>query len=787
MIMRHSFLYPLMLAIGVIMAGCSDELQVQKDNTDLVLDEGELSEVKLNLSVNPFTVDMHAWTRASDPSDTSETATEEEKAIHDIWVFQYDEGTKKLLIKPRYYTITDQATLTNLTVQLRTDVDGESIVYVVANTGDDDWANNGTDGSLQDFSTLDKLQKETLPNPRPIQFGKEGNDVSIPMGGSKTDRVEAGGSITVPVTRMYAKLKIKVNISVGEMELYDVNIRQIPWYCRIESLNGSVQEPTEAIPFPAKTQLVSRAFAASEQADDEDWMVIYIPETLQGEIADMNDKSEQPENALAIDVTTSYGGGRLVYTVYPGGNTTNNFNIQRNCVYRVNVNINTIVDSQHQPSANCFVVKPGDLLAFEPYYRVEQGGGFDISSYLNCEDENLEIKKLEIIWQTKNCIGNNEKGDLVYLEEGEPNLHQKIFVKTNKKGNALIAAYNKDNKIIWSWHIWVTDHEPDNLGKAIVYYTYDWDKDGIYPTKPRIQGYAVMSCNLGALADNPNEKDTQTFGMLYQWGRKDPFPPIRTIEFDGFAYTNDVTDAHYGNDNETLVHKTSGTDSGYLFHSVFGSKLEGAVEYSIANPTVFICGTNEICFEEKYLDNLANYFNEGDWCPKGESNDQLWGGLKPSMDSDMKYLEVSKNNNIHIFDNYGEKSIFDPCPKGWRVAPGELWLEFTSTGYNPISMDQINYNPSQTSGTYGMMMYMQDWREGPSSYFPMQGTRVGGGGGIRVGTCGNYHNATTDLNNRVNILHIHNDKDNFHVFEDAYPMYFVKSTAGPVRCVRDSK
>ena len=160
----------------------------------------------------------------------------------------------------------------------------------------------------------------------------------------------------------------------------------------------------------------------------------------------------------------------------------------------------------------------------------------------------------------------------------------------------MIGAYNSKGDIIWSWHIWVTDHEPDNLGRAVTYYTYDWDQNGIYPEKPRIQGYAVMSCNLGALAENqqgigsglhryPDEM-TQAFGMLYQWGRKDPFPPLRNIANEHQDYNDEHTDLHYDNSNQAEVHKTSATDENKLFHSVIGSALTGAVRHAIANPTV---------------------------------------------------------------------------------------------------------------------------------------------------------------------------------------------------------
>ena len=106
------------------------------------------------------------------------------------------------------------------------------------------------------------------------------------------------------------------------------------------------------------------------------------------------------------------------------------------------------------------------------------------------------------------------------------------------------------------------------------------------------------------------------------------------------------------------------------------------------------------------------------------------------------------------------KTIFDPCPYGWRTAPGELWLGFTKTGLNPTTWDEVNNYPAPgwNLSWWGTYIYMQSWKGENGNgytYFPNQGTRVGDGYGMRVGSCGNYHNATTDSDNRVNILHIH--------------------------------
>lgn len=72
------------------------------------------------------------------------------------------------------------------------------------------------------------------------------------------------------------------------------------------------------------------------------------------------------------------------------------------------------------------------------------------------------------------------------------------------RGNVKIAAYDKAGKIVWSWHIWVTD-KPQNQGYS--------------------NGYVALDRNLGAVTD-----DYKTFqashsawaGLYYQWGRKDP-------------------------------------------------------------------------------------------------------------------------------------------------------------------------------------------------------------------------------------------------------------------------
>jgi hypothetical protein len=167
-------------------------------------------------------------------------------------------------------------------------------------------------------------------------------------------------------------------------------------------------------------------------------------------------------------------------------------------------------------------------------------------------------------------------------------------------------------------------------------------------------------------------------------GRKDPFSPAE----EGNNVMYDVTGYHYGDNNSTLVTKTSGTCKTMLFHSLAAKDLtcvtSDVIDYTIKNPTVFLCGTQEANQNENYIVNENNYLYDGDW---RESHDnKLWGGKELTTDGAMKYLTIKNTHDVkaHIFDNYGnQKSIFDPYPSDWRVPPGDLWLGFTRTGYDP--------------------------------------------------------------------------------------------------------
>ena len=151
-----------------------------------------------------------------------------------------------------------------------------------------------------------------------------------------------------------------------------------------------------------------------------------------------------------------------------------------------------------------------DALKLANTYMVESGKTIDIpviKAYavwmqkLNLSKESLDgAINIELLWED-----NRDLVSKVGLLDGD-NKEKSIFrVFTNKgeEGNAIVVI-KIANVIRWSWHIWVTNYNPNKT-----------------ENQRTIKGESFMDRNLGALDNTPG--DILSMGLLYQWGRKDPF------------------------------------------------------------------------------------------------------------------------------------------------------------------------------------------------------------------------------------------------------------------------
>ena len=227
------------------------------------------------------------------------------------------------------------------------------------------------------------------------------------------------------------------------------------------------------------------------------------------------------------------------------------------------------------------------------------------------------VASAEVLWESFGTAVTPSKGDVIAQAgySAADGLIHFTTPPTLKDGNALIAARDASGNILWSWHIWVSD---------------GWDPAETAHTYYNDAG-VIMDRNLGALSATPGE--VSALGLLYQWGRKDPFL--------GSSSIRDNVDAA-----STLVWP----------EPVLSTEETGTIAYAVSHPTTFIATTEE------------NY----DWYYTGEfSTDNT------------RWQE--------------EKTIYDPCPAGWKLPHGlsptrnDFWMTALDRRFIVLSMDPDHY------------------------------------------------------------------------------------------------
>lgn len=748
------------------------------------IDEGELVETTLSLTTadvqvigTPMNPDAGDVPYASQ-TRTASNADALEKQINDIWVFQFDAQGSKQLTAPRYYDnlTTDSEGKTPFSIMLRPYTN--SLLYLVANTNNATWAKNMT------AYTVTQLNQQTFTYTSETDL----YDGGLPMVAQRSNTTIAAGTDNslgdIKLKSLVAKLRFSYKLAEsikGQMQVTKVQLVHIP--NRVQ-LGHAFTQPTGTYPAAGNFTDISGNYAAAPALAEGNTYTWYVPQTLQGTVSNSNEamkNSHAPQNALyiAISVDSEMDGSSYDYTLYPGGNTTNDFNLKNGNCYNIVMTLNSekTDDRVLASPANCFVTKTGATLRFDPYVRNEKDQGVDILKYANYVNKtNKRIAKVDILWQTGDgthfAIGNNSKGDRVKIE------NDIITVETgNAEGNAVIAGYDSKGTILWSWHIWVNNSSPAQLSRAVPYTTYQWDSNGIYPDKPRVKRQSVMACNLGALADEPGDAPQKTYGLWYQWGRKDPFPGWKhEYFFEPDQYTSDNIIAVYDRTG-AAIKMTSTAGTGELFQALPTSATVGTIDYVLKNPTHFItCATTT---------------NNFDWYWGHE--DKLWGGT-PFVEAKTVF-QVDEDS--YLSDNGAtEKSIFDPCPAGWMLPPLDMWLGFTKTGQNTTDATYATINCMEKNGTEnqkhrGYHMYMDGakWDAGVdvqklrTCFFPSTGYRQNDGKPCRAGICGNYHTSTPVQDGYVNVFHLHTTAQ-VNMFEANWAMR--RSLGGPVRCVREN-
>lgn len=305
-------------------------------------------------------------------------------------------------------------------------------------------------------------------------------------------------------------------------------------------------------------------------------------------------------DGTAIACTLSEDGN--FFTTLSGLNSNTKFNY---------IAVATVDESEYPTDVKSFVTKKSlpsgqDLSASGTAncYIVSNSGNYKFKIVKGNTSESVgSVATVEVLWETFGTSTKPNVGDLLYDVTNDDSYIG--FTATDKKGNALIAAKNESGDILWSWHIWLTDQPQDQ----------------VY----RNNAGTMMDRNLGAT--NARKGDVGALGLLYQWGRKDPFLGGCRIGYD------------IGN---SMPERAASTLS-WPEH-IQSSYLTGTIEYSVAHPTTYING------------NKAN-------------NDWLYTG-------------VSATDNTRWSS---EKTCYDPCPIGYRVPDGGsagIWCKASGERYS---------------------------------------------------------------------------------------------------------
>lgn len=221
-------------------------------------------------------------------------------------------------------------------------------------------------------------------------------------------------------------------------------------------------------------------------------------------------------------------------------------------------------------------------------YIVSEAGSYKFTPTKGNSNESVGvIASAEVLWETFGADVTPNVGDLVKNVKYNNGVITFETPSAYKEGNAVIASKDASGKILWSWHIWLTDQPQEQ-----VYYN---------------NAGTMMDRNLGATSATSG--NVSALGLLYQWGRKDPFMGSSSI-------------------SESLEAKSTITWPS----AVSSDSSNGTIAYATANPTTFI------------KNNSSNY----DWY----------------------YTGSSSTDNTRWTTSETSKSIYDPCPAGWRVPDG---------------------------------------------------------------------------------------------------------------------
>ena len=639
----------------------------------------------------------------------------QDSKITDIWAIQYD-ANGQLLGTPYYTEVTEAGTQGSgdtdwsydLSVNLTTAPAGGK-VFFVANT------HSPSTFTTANAATVADLLKQTKHVGGASSEWQFNANSTIPMIGVYNGPVNGTTKITgVKLTRLFAKIILKYKVTGANIEINNVALKNVPTTYTYDTLaprpaatvfptkvTTSGSESHKDYPAVGKTALD----ALTADGDGFKTLVWYMPENYRGQNTGVTTDADRILTATdGMGTYVNLSGylkspaecALLNYTVMLGNPAANrgNFNVERNSVYTVKVTIVGHNTADHRITketfdrSNCAIIIPNsgetgahtfDIRKLTEGWRTTMptlGANAPLTAY--------------ILWQDK---PNVLKGSDITLDK----VNGLLTVKStaNVSGNVVIGLDEQYQGRLWSWHIWVTNYNPNPkngldghpypAGLNVAFNTTG-GKVHRYGTKfGQTNGNKViMDRNLGAVntyyaAPGTSESALNlqnTFGMFYQWGRKDPLPYVDASTINAQNATGTTIKIYNG--SGTILPEATGPNvdaTGYKRYDINGSGVSlgadkwgktSTLKYSIENPLTFI----------------YNATTPYDW-----------------------YAKDAANQNNDLWGDGSVKSPYDPCPKGWRVAPNGTWSDFTRDATTPLNGTFPYYSDGVPGESYGSGHY----------------------------------------------------------------------------------
>lgn len=772
--------YIILLFSVCLFSGCTEE----------IVDSSPVEkELTLTMSTVPLaSSDGHS----KSVSGQVDEGTADDYVISDFWIFQYNENDV-LIGKPTYYR-TSGVSSQSVAVLLPPD-DGTAKIYkavFLANTHDNSLA------LKIDHSTLAALAASGLTASSSSDLYQQGYDDMLMNGvvmlSSETQNIEC------QLYRNVAKVKINVNniensgITITSVQLKNVN-NKLFYADRI--FDGKENFPNSSdvsfVDFERDDVNVAPGNPITS-------LTYYVTRNMRGSVAPQSGGTigEYDKNGIAptystyIEVMARHNERNtpVRYRFYLGKNNSDNFDVEPNYLYDVSLTFNDMGSSEDNrvedlsevllAEANSYIIQPMQGVGVKytvpiknrinTFWQSKQG--MDSNRYGDYIIDDTKQWVAEVIWQDvagkqviKFC---QDDGSLTDVYQGGAGGDSFSFVSTDDAVgipcNVLIGVRSADSEwdqlndgYMWSWHIWLTAYNPDTEVGGWTEGKYSYQVPGghlhRYGNFSNIAMYAgkfIMDRNLGASRAESYNGITQQdlreiVGMYYEYGRKDPFPPVQIYDIKG-------------------VKKTFSTGSNTV--DAYGISVQqgpAAMYASVIKPY-------------NYYYRLSTSSGNYDWVVDNTLVNYDWNDLN----------KMASAGNV--------KSFFDPCPPGWKLPHhrvfDELGSETVVYASNCVSWTDVSLNTG--FGLYkGWLTYLsgeEGWKNkiGETAFFPAGNNRnhasgelsssLGGNGGLWMADAVNNGNAC--------YLYLSNSIDSNGLLF-SHPRKYYRYIGMPIRCIQE--